>query len=387
MLWTDFNTIDWFYNIDPLNSQFHEVLKTIQISPFEEKKDDTKVFNEVYYQMTRMAYERAVPSDLQKYVIDIRGNIGLSYGVELVMTMLYFMMSLVNKNSRLFNSFLLITIKEWYKKSSYWKPFNSLYKSLSKGKKKLGYDFKPHPVSAKELAKGYIPWQELTFNYDGGVVLEIIDLWEGQDDKETLANMILASINFKTPRQQKLYYEQVNGILKRLVFDKEEHTSKSSDIENRLKELDSKVLILEREKTALQNKVNEQATENKKIKALLEKKKQDGASRKFTLIEMVNHCKGCVSWEDAKGIVNMLNKLLRGLGTKEDYDLLDSIEIEFINRKNGDSVSGNKTSVGDNSNMVNFVLPPNVDYDKLFKAVPPEIKDIWRKQLNKKDNG
>ena len=102
---------------------------------------------------------------------------------------------------------------------------------------------------------------------------------------------------------------------------------------------------------------------------------------------MVNHCKGCVSWEDAKGIVNMLNKLLRGLGTKEDYDLLDSIEIEFINRKNGDSVSGNKTSVGDNSNMVNFVLPPNVDYDKLFKAVPPEIKDIWRKQLNKKDNG
>ena len=133
MLWSDFKTIDRFYKIDPLNSQFHEVLKTIQISPFEEKKDDTNVFNEVYYQMTRMSYERAMPSDLKRYVVDIRGNIGLSYGVELVMTMLYFLMSLVDKNSRQFDSNLLKTIKEWYKKSSYWKPFNNLYKSLNKG--------------------------------------------------------------------------------------------------------------------------------------------------------------------------------------------------------------------------------------------------------------
>ena len=83
----------------------------------------------------------------------------------------------------------------------------------------------------------------------------------------------------------------------------------------------------------------------------------------------------------------MLNKLLRGLGTKEDYDLLDSIEIEFKNRKNGDSVSGNKTSYGDNSNMVNLFLSGNVDYEQLFAALPDDIKDIWKKQLNKKDNG
>ena len=51
------------------------------------------------------------------------------------------------------------------------------------------------------------------------------------------------------------------------------------------------------------------------------------------------------------------------------------------------TVSGNKTSVGDYSNMVNFVLPQNVDYDKLFNAIPPEIKDMWRKQTIQKDNG
>lgn len=387
MLWSDFITIDRFYKIEPLNSQFHEVLKTIKISPFEEKKDDTKVFNEVYYQMTRMAYERAMPSDLKKYVVDIRGNIGLSYGVELVMSMLYFMMSLVDKNSRIFNSFLLLTIKEWYKKSSYWKPFNTLYKKLNKSKDKVKYDFTPHPVSAKELAKDYIPWQKLTNNYNGGAVLEIISLWENQDDKETLANMILTSVNFKTPKQQNLYLDQVNTVLKEHVFEKENQSNESSELENRLKELDSKVLILEREKTALQNKVNEQASENKRIRALLDKKKQDGVARKFTIVEMLDYCKSNLNSEEAKEILIMLNRLLRKVGTNEDYALLDSTESELKNKKFGDSVSGNKNSFGDYSNMVNLVLPPNTDYDKLFAAIPDEIKEMWRKQLTQKDHG
>lgn len=387
MLWTDFNTIDRFYNMEPLNTHFHEVLKTIQISPFEEKKDDTKIFNEVYYQLTRMAYERAMPSDLHKYVVDIRGNIGLSYGVELVMTMLYFVMSLVDKNSRLFNSFLLITIKEWYKKSSYWKPFNNLYKSLSKGKKKLGYTFAPNPVPVSELAKGYIAWQELTLNYDGATVLEIINLWENQDDKETLANMILASVNFKTPKQQSLYLEQVNTILKKGVFEKEDQTKENSEFENRLKELDSKVFILEREKTALQNKVNEQAAENKRIKALLDKNKQDGAARKFTLVEMVDYCKNNLTSEEAKEILIMLNKLLRTVGTSEDYSLLDKTENELKNKKFGDNISGNKNSVGDNSTMINFLLSPNADVAKVLANLPTEFKEKLKKQLMQNNNG
>lgn len=337
MLWTDFKTIDRFYKIEPLNTQFHEVLKSIDISPFIEKKDDTKVFNEVYYQMTRMAYERAMPSDLTNYEADIRVNMMLSYSVELVMSMIYFLMSLVDKNSRQFNTFLLLTIKERYRKCPFWKPFNARYTKLSKAKIKIKYDFKPHPIPVLELASEYVHWQEVTRNYDGGAVLEIIGLWENQEDRVTLANMILTSVNFKTPKQQNLYLDQVNTVLKEYVFDKEKQSSESSELENRLKELDSKVLILEREKNALLNKVNEQKEEIDKLNALLEEKKQNGTARKFTMVEMVNHCKGCVSWDDAKGIVNMLNKLLRGIGTKEDYDLLDSIEEEFKNKKYGNT--------------------------------------------------
>lgn len=374
MLWSDFKTIDKFYKIEPLNTHFHEVLKTIQISPFEEKKDDTKIFNEVYYQMTRMAYERAMPVDLKKYVEEIRGNIGLSYGVELVMSMLYFMMSLVDKNSRTFNSFLLITIKEWYKKSSYWKPFNSLYKKLNKEKKIIKYDFAPHPVSSKELARDYVSWQELTNNYNGGTVLEIINLWESQDDKETLANMILASVNFKTPKQQKLYLDQVNTFLKEHVFDRGNQSNEGSELEIRIKELDSKVFILERENTALHNKVNEQAAENKRMKALLDKKKQDGAARKFTLVEMVDYCKNSLTSEEAKEILIMLNKLLRTVGTSEDYNLLDKAEAELKKKKYGDTYVKNQTVIPQVGNY----------YDKVgtvenrFPSLPP-MEDTTKK--------
>jgi hypothetical protein len=83
----------------------------------------------------------------------------------------------------------------------------------------------------------------------------------------------------------------------------------------------------------------------------------------------------------------MLNKLLRNVGTNEDYDLLDKTENELKNKRYGDAVSGNKNSVGDNSNMINFNFSPNTDYDKMFAALPEEIKDTWRKQLMQKDNG
>lgn len=361
ILWSEIKTIDRFYKIEPLNKQFHGVLKGIDTSQFGVKKDDTKVFDEVYYQITRIAYERALPADISRYIEDIRGNIGLSYGVELVMTMMYFLMSLADKSSRQFNSFLLITIKEKYSNCPYWKPFSVLYEKLSKGKRRLKYDFKPHPVPVSELADKYVHWQEITQNYDTSVVLELISLWKNKSDKETLAEMILTSINFQSPRQQKLYYEQVKAFLKAQVFSRAVKVTKSSDLENRFKELDSKVLILEREKAALQNKVVEQEAEKEKIKALLEEKKQDGTARKFTLVEMVNYCKSSLTSDEAKEIIIMLNKLLRGIGSKEDYDLLDNTEKELKNKKYGNIYIKEQTVIPNVGNYRPEIQTQNVE--------------------------
>ena len=64
-------------------------------------------------------------------------------------------------------------------------------------------------------------------------------------------------------------------------------------------------------------------------------KHERGEERVIALVEMVDYCKNCVSWEDAKSIVAMLYKLLRKDATEEDYALLDSVEEEFRQRFQG----------------------------------------------------
>ena len=52
----------------------------------------------------------------------------------------------------------------------------------------------------------------------------------------------------------------------------------------------------------------------------------------FTLSTIVEYAKTRVTWEEARPIVEMLNRMLRGCASREDIQLVDSIEEEFMNR-------------------------------------------------------
>lgn len=376
MLWSDFSTIDRFYKIEPLNKRFHETLKTIVISLFDERKDDTMVFNEVYYQMTRMAYERALPADLQKYELDIRKGMGSNDAVDLVMSMAYFIMSLVEKDSRMFNSFLLMTIEERYEKCPYWKPFKVLYTRLSKGKRRVTYDFKPRPIPAKEMTN-FIPWQAISGDYNAGALLEILSLWKSKDDKRLLFEMISTNVKFSTPKIQHTFYNQVEPILMNHLSEKEssQEVKGSSELEKRIKDLDSTVMMLKKENAVFQNMIKELQADKEKMMSLLEEYKQDGAARKFTFIEIVNYCKDAVEWEDVKEIVNMINVLLRGNATKDDYDLLDSVRAHFKNKKYGNTYIKEQTLIPNVGNYRPEIQTQNVDM-----KIPP-VNNMDQKML------
>ena len=53
--------MDEFFQLDPVNEAFFEVLVTLREEPFAVHTDEVKVFNEVYYQVTRMMFERNHP--------------------------------------------------------------------------------------------------------------------------------------------------------------------------------------------------------------------------------------------------------------------------------------------------------------------------------------
>lgn len=109
--------------------------------------------------------------------------------------------------------------------------------------------------------------------------------------------------------------------------------------------------------------------------------------RRFTMDEIVEYTKENLSLDKSVYIQNMLYVLLSKDGTPEEREMVNSIPTYIRNRNTGDQVQGNKTSFGNYSNMLNFNLPENADYEKFFAALPENVKQMMIKKLMSSDNG
>lgn len=382
-LWTDKETMDEFFELDQVNEDFFEVFVTLREEPFAVTANDVKVFNEIYYQLTRMVFEHPLPADLDKYVADIKANLGWNYSAELVMSMAYFLFALIDKHVRPLNKFFTKAINERFFGCLYWKPFKHRFEHLKKEHRKLIYSFQPCPMAVWYFQDKYVDWKTITRGFDLGCMDDVINLWKNIEDKKEVAWMINETSSFPVAENNRI----LRYLNRYLLADDDDSVNRPYSDAIGLEAQRTRLEAIEIDRDALKKRISELEAENESLKALQEKQKINGKARRFTLVEIVEYCKSRVEWKDAKDIVAMLNSLLRKTGTQEDSDLVDSIETEFMKRKYGDAVSGNKNSFGDYSNMVNFVLPPNTDYEKLFAAIPDEIKEIWRKQLTQKDHG
>ena len=108
---------------------------------------------------------------------------------------------------------------------------------------------------------------------------------------------------------------------------------------------------------------------------MLDKKNETGKERRFTLVEIVEYCKRCVEWRNVESIVAMLNKLLRRIATDEDSELIDSIEVEFMNRKYGDTVMGDKNEFKDGSAHNTITLPSGMTPQEAMKLLQNKTED------------
>jgi len=244
-------------------------------------------------------------------------------------------------------------------------------------------------VNILYLKDKYVDWKTITRGFDLGCLDDVINLWNTMEEKKEVAWIINDTSSFPIKENNRIL-RFLNRYMLAEEDDSGDRCAEPSWGYGDPADYNARMAIMNIEKLGLKNRISELEAENESLKALLEKKKSSGTARKFTLIEIVNYCKGRVEWDDAKDIVAMLNNLLRNKSTQEDSDLVDSIEEEFKNRKSGDSVSGNKHSVGDNSNMVNMFFSSGADYDKVsnaFNALPDEIKNMLSKQLTQQDNG
>lgn len=362
LLWKDFESMDEFFKLDRINEAFFEVFTTLREEPFAVQSDEVKVFNEVYYQMTRMVYETPSPSELDKYVNDIKANLGWNYSAELVMSMAYFMLCLISRFERPLQKFFTKAIYERFNGCLHWKPFKHRFEQLKKGHRRFRYMFPPCPQDAEWFKDKYIHWNEITRDYNFECIDKVISLWQDVESKHEVACMINDSINPYSLKWNTVELARLRRFMEIHMFASESYSilgcsepSPNKDVET----LNNRIIEMEREKAALQGRISELEADNKRLNALLEKKKSKGVARRFTLVEIVDYCKSRVEWSDAKEVVAMLNRLLRTTGTQEDSDLVDSIEEEFRNRRYGTITMNNPQFGGamydiSNNNNVNI---------------------------------
>ena len=338
MLWRDLETMDEFFELEPVNSEFYEVFITLRKEPFSVSKDVVKVFNEAYYQLTRMVFEHPMPTDLEKYATDIKTNLGWSYSDTLVMSMVYFLDALRNKKKYPLNKFFLQKLKEAYGGPMYWLPFKQRAERLKRKQKSLEYDFRPRPLPPSYFKTVYVNWNSITQRENLSCIEHVLNLWDKIEDKQEIANMILEGMCIGgVNHPQGMECDQVRRFLNR-YFETRKPESLFNEVlfeaapPKSANDFEQK----EQELKALRKHIAEQDAEIRRIKTLLADKKNEGKERRLTLVQIVEYCKGCVTWEDAKPIVAMLYRLI-GESTEEDRELIKSIDTEFLRRAYGNT--------------------------------------------------
>ena len=280
-----------------------------------------------------MCFEYPMPTDLDKYIADIKANLGWNYSAELVMSIAYQIISLIEKRERPFNKFFTNAINEKYFFCKYWKPFKHLFISLKKNNKTINYPFTPQPVPIADLGEFYFNWAEITHNFDLSCIEHVINLWIYNDEKSIAAEFILEGMKSSSlPKKKIADIAQIKRFLESYMVDAEDWPQKVSEYTDPFYE--SKIDQLESEKDRLEKIIQALESENVILKSFSPKTKNKylRQERSFTLSLIVDYCKKRVEWTEAMYIVAMLNRLLRGDATEEECDIVDSIEKEFINR-------------------------------------------------------
>lgn len=340
MLWTDKLSMDEFFELDRVNNEFLDLYCILRGEPYSViGKEALTVFNEVYYQVTRMIYEHPLPNDLPNYISDVKANMGMNYSAEAVMTMSFFLISLIDNHSKLFNKFFLNAIGEKYNTCLFWMAFEKRFEVMKQNKMQINYDFAPCPKEAEWFRDKYIHWKTITRNYDLSCIDHVIRLWENIDDRREIAVMINDSITPATFRGNAADLAQLHHFMTVYLISDDKASiwkDKYAESDNECMELRDRLEEMSKERQALLNRISELEADNERLNVLNRNENADGRDRIYTQGQIVDYCKSRAELRQVESIINMLYKFLRHIGTDSDYDLVDGIEEDFKNRTTGD---------------------------------------------------
>lgn len=347
-----------------------------------------KLLNEAYYQCVKAVYENSPDFDIDQLELDIKANVGLRlYARDVVRIMYAILMSRENNTNEInqyrdkFGDILLVN-------SGAYKEFIQKAKKLEN---KQNIDLSPKPLSVFMLNHSTINWPEVTREFNLEAIQMVVDLWKDAEQKLMVIGMIEDAFNrYYSDTNTKDFVVSIDLSALKDEIRRNEGISMAAEegfddylYKTPLQKKEEEIRNLKAMNAQMRTLVEQLKSEQNSQKS---KKKQE---RSFTLSMILDYCENRTTHVTGPVIIAMLNLFLRDSGnsTPEERDMVDKVEYKILHPDTGDKVQGNKTSFGNNSNMLNFNFPENTDYEKLFAALPEDIKQMMMTKLISNDNG
>lgn len=218
MLWTEKKTMDEFFELAPENRTFYVDIITSDF-PSSFTNDPVRIFNEVYYLMTRIVYEQPQPSDLDRYYSETRNQFKWRYGADVVMTLVYCLLNLTRKHvDPHYKDFVQALSDRFFGCVSWIDITNHLYLIKQDGKR-FNYSFFPRPMGLGWFEDTFISWSDITRNFDIECIEQVISLWEHPEEKMEIALMMRDSLDFKLFSKKSAHNEVLRILNEYILVD------------------------------------------------------------------------------------------------------------------------------------------------------------------------
>ncbi len=189
MIWTDKTSMEEFL-CEPINERLYGFYLELRGEQWHFGPDNSAVllFNEIYYQLTRVEYEDNLDFNLDEYTKDIEAKTGREHSIIFVYKMFFAFLLLRGNNSnvaRLFQEYVFIRFnKTWDERT------NRALGFIINGGEKYTVELRPIPCRVKELKVEILQWDEITNNFNQSSIKEVLNLWSSKEEKITVLHLI-----------------------------------------------------------------------------------------------------------------------------------------------------------------------------------------------------
>lgn len=189
MFWTDKTSMEEFLH-EPINERLYGFYLESRGERWHFGPDNSAVllFNEIYYQLTKVEYKHDLDLNLDDYTLEIEANTGKEHSITFVYEMFFAFLLLRENNSNVARHFQYIIFdrynKTWNNSS------NSALGAIIKENKKYSAELRPTPCRVKELKVEVLQWDEITNDFNPSSIREVLKLWSSKEEKITVLHLI-----------------------------------------------------------------------------------------------------------------------------------------------------------------------------------------------------